>query len=114
SLKNGTGSSFLAALSDVPETSRSKTETIIGQISSTQEVLRSTLVDIANRDEKLDTLKQKSDSLKDAGLKFSEIATKTSKKLAKKNTKMTIILTVVAILIVAAIVDSVTIDNGSQ
>ncbi|CAG8810865.1 44338_t:CDS:2, partial [Gigaspora margarita] len=95
--------------SRTPESSRStsrskKTETIIGQINTTQEILRSTLVDIANRDEKLDVLKQKSDSLKDAGLKFSEVSIKVRKDMSKKNTNMTIILIIVAILIIAAIV----------
>ncbi|CAG8687821.1 10999_t:CDS:2, partial [Scutellospora calospora] len=46
--------------SEISEPSRSKTETIIEQIGHTQEELRSTLVDIANREEKLDDLKQKS------------------------------------------------------
>ncbi|CAB4375815.1 unnamed protein product [Rhizophagus irregularis] len=84
--------------------SSEKIESVKKQVEETTKEIHNTLHLLAEKDKKLDELKAQSDSLLKSSARFKPVAVNLHKKSRWKNIKMTIILTVVIILILAAII----------
>ncbi|CAG8627328.1 12229_t:CDS:2 [Funneliformis caledonium] len=93
----------------VPETtgpppSQTKIEVIQGQIASTKNEINKTIKDLAERGQKLEELEETTAMLSDSATKFKAHSQKVHKKMWWKSSKMTVIIAVTVILILAAII----------
>jgi len=83
---------------------RTKVEMVQAQIDNTTGELQKTLQDLANRGKKLEELEEQTVMLSDSASAFKTSSSKVRRNMWWKNTKMTVILSVTIILILAAII----------
>ncbi|RHZ68227.1 hypothetical protein Glove_296g62 [Diversispora epigaea] len=77
---------------------------ITQKIESTKSEIHKSLKDLADRGEKLDVLKEQTKNLASSSDVFKKQTRDTQKKMWWKNAKMTVILSVVCIIILALII----------
>ncbi|CAG8668730.1 13530_t:CDS:2, partial [Funneliformis mosseae] len=97
-----------------PPPSQTKIEGIQKQIASTKNEINKTIQDLASRGQKLDDLSEQTAMLSDSATKFKTHSQKVHKKMWWKSSKMTVIIAVTVILILAAIIrkDVAEFSNG--
>ncbi|CAI2189416.1 1951_t:CDS:2, partial [Funneliformis geosporum] len=86
------------------EGGQTKIQIIQQQVDSTKGEIQKTIQEIAGRGKKLEELEEQTAMLSDSATKFKAQSTKVRKTMWWKNTKMTIIITVTILLILAAII----------
>ncbi|CAG8754383.1 17952_t:CDS:2, partial [Cetraspora pellucida] len=87
------------------ESGPTKIQAVQDQIDSTKGEIHRSLLDMANRGKKLGDLEEQTAMLQETSNVFKLQTAKTRKKLWWKDAKWTIILVIVALIIVAIIVD---------
>ncbi|KAF0358678.1 synaptobrevin [Gigaspora margarita] len=92
------------ARSSSQESGTPKLQHVQEQIDTTKDEIQSSLIAMAKRGEKLGELEEKTAMLQETSSVFKLQTAKTRKKLWWKDAKMTVILTVVALIILAVII----------
>ncbi|PKY38306.1 synaptobrevin [Rhizophagus irregularis] len=83
---------------------QTKIEMVQAQIDSTKGEMQKTLQDLANRGRKLEELEEQTVMLSDSASVFKTSSSKVRRNMWWKNTKMTVILTITILIILAAII----------